>query len=204
LSAGSRQEARCPNCASKERDRVIALHMNKTGVGAAGRKVLHFSAERPFFYKWRKLEGYVSGDIKPNRFANAMVDVTDIQFPDDNFDLIICNHVLEHVPNDRKGIAELFRVLKPGAFAYISVPQRDEYETWEPPAGMPVAEVEKICGWDHKRYYGLDFRERLEAAGFTANKIEFTADEADRHRLNAGGVDNVYVARKPPIVESRA
>lgn len=197
LSAATRQEARCPNCASKERDRVIALHMNQHGAGVQGKRILHFSAERPFFRRWRNLEGYVAGDIKPNRYANATVDVTDIGFPDDHFDLVICNHVLEHVPNDRKGIAEIFRVLKPGGLAYVSVPQRAEVETWEPPADMPKAEVEKICGWDHVRFYGLDFPIRLEAAGFRASLITFTPAEDLAHRLNAGGVDNVYIAIKP-------
>jgi len=197
LSAGHRQEARCPNCASKERDRIMALHMTNAGIDVRGKKILHFSAERPFFRQWRRMEGYVAGDIKKSAVANAIVDVTNIQFPDNHFDLIICNHVLEHVPNDRKGVTELFRVLKPGCTAYLSVPQFDKYETWEPPPGMPKAEVEKICGWDHVRLYGLDFPERLAAAGFRASKMEYTKEEAIAHRLNSGGVDNVYVAVKP-------
>jgi len=197
LSAGSRQEARCPNCASKERDRIIGLSMKQQGIDVRGKRILHFSAERPFFRQWKRMEGYVAGDIKRSAVANAMVDVTAIQFPNDHFDLVICNHVLEHVPNDRKGIAEIFRVLKPGCLAYMSVPQRDEYDTWEPPAGMTKAEVERICGWDHVRFYGLDFPDRLREAGFQAQKIEYTPEQGETHRLNAGGVDNVYVAAKP-------
>jgi SAM-dependent methyltransferase len=196
LSAGVRQEARCPNCASKERDRVIALHMKTNGVRVAGKRILHFSAERPFFRQWKRLDGYVAGDVKRSAVANAVVDITKIQFPDDTFDLVVCNHVLEHVPDDRTAVRELFRVLKPKGMAYISVPQTNKHQTWEPPADMPKEEVEKICGWDHVRFYGLDFPERLAAAGFEAAKIEYTPDEDTRHRLNAGGVDNVYVATK--------
>jgi SAM-dependent methyltransferase len=197
LSAGRRQEARCPNCASKERDRIFGLHLKKRGFDPAGKKILHFSAERPFFHRWRKLEGYVAGDIKKSRVANAVVDITRIQFPDNTFDVLICHHVLEHVPDDAKAIAECFRVLKPGGEAYFSVPQANAHDTWEPPPGMPKAEVEEICGWDHVRMYGLDFPERLARAGFKAQQLKVTPEEDATHRLQSRGIDNVYVAAKP-------
>jgi hypothetical protein len=152
IAAGPRQEARCPNCASKERDRILQLYLRKAQISIADKKVLHFSPERPFWRQWRSYPGYVSGDIKDNKVANSFVDITHIEYPDDGFDVLICNHVLEHVVEDRKGIAECFRVLKKGGIAFFSVPI-DEVtkKTFEPPASMSKMQVEKLIGWDHKQ-----------------------------------------------------
>jgi SAM-dependent methyltransferase len=104
------------------------------------------------------------------------------------------------VPDDAKAIGECFRVLKPGGEAYFSVPQANTQATWEPPPGMPKAEVEKICGWDHVRMYGLDFPERLARAGFKAEQLKVTPEEEATHRLQSRGIDNVYLAAKPAQV----
>jgi SAM-dependent methyltransferase len=197
ISAGARQEARCPNCASKERDRIIALYMRKHGVDAAGKNVLHFSAERPFFRQWRLYPGYVAGDIKPSPVANAVVDITQLTYPTDHFDLIICNHVLEHVPEDAKAMAECFRVMKPGGLGIFSVPLDDaRAETWNPPPGTPAEEVARICGRTHVRLYGRDFANLLAGHGFEVELIAFTPEEAERYRLSAHMGDMVFVARK--------
>lgn len=198
LSAGSRQEARCPNCASKERDRIIALYMSRAGVSTQGKSVLHFSAERPFFRQWRANPAYVAGDIKKSAVANAIVDITAIQFGDNHFDVIVCNHVLEHVMADAKAMAECFRVMKPGGIGVFSVPlDETREETWNPPPGTPQEEIARICGRTHVRLYGRDFAALLAARGFEVELITFTPEEAERHRLTAPRGDKVYIARKP-------
>jgi len=197
LSAGRRQEVRCPSCSSKERDRIFGLYLKRHGISVEGKKILHFSAERPFQRQWKDFDGYVSGDIKKSRVSNAIVDITNIQFPDNHFDMIICHHVLEHVPEDRKGMIECFRVLKPGCAGHFSVPMSGKAETWEPPPEMPKEEVEAICGWDHRRLYGDDFVRRLEEAGFTVKEIEFSPEEEKVHRLSSIHSDRVFVATKP-------
>jgi SAM-dependent methyltransferase len=194
LSAGSRQEARCPNCASKERDRIIALHLRRAALNMDGKSVLHFSAERPFFKQWKSNPNYVAGDIKRSAVANAVVDITALQYPDNHFDVIICNHVLEHVDADQRGMAECFRVMKPGGVGIFSVPMSTDEATWNPPPGTPPEEIARICGRTHVRLYGLDFPKQLASHGFTAEEIVFTPEENERYRLKA---EKVYVVRKP-------
>lgn len=195
LSAGPRQEARCPNCASKERDRIIALHLKRIGLDMTGKRILHFSAERPFFRRWRANPAYVAGDIKKSPVANAVVDITALTYPDNEFDVIVCNHVLEHVAEDAKGMAECYRVMKPGGVGIFSVPMdHTAAATWNPPPGTPKEEVERICGRTHLRLYGLDFPKLLAAHGFEAQEIVFSAEENERYRLAA---EKVYAVRKP-------
>jgi SAM-dependent methyltransferase len=179
--------------------------MRRHGVSVDGKRILHFSPERPFFRQWKNLPDYVAGDIKRSSVSNAIVDITAIQFDDEWFDIVICHHVLEHVPDDVRGIQECFRVLKKDGIAFFSVPMdRDRPETWEPPQDMPKAAVEAICGWDHVRLYGRDFPSRLSQAGFLVEEIMFSEADADQCRLSWNGVDQVFVARKPVAQLPRA
>lgn len=203
LDVGPRPEARCPNCSSKERDRIMGLYLQKNAIRMDDKAILHFSAERPFFRRWKNFPGYVAGDVKRSKVANAIVDITDIQFADGHFDYLICHHVLEHVPDDAKGMRECYRVLKSGGTAFFSVPLDMEREqTWEPPPGMPKEEIERICGWDHVRLYGRDFKAKLEAVGFKVGEISFTPEEAERfrlaerHGLALQGLDKIFVCTK--------
>ena len=197
INAGDRQEVRCPSCASKERDRMVWLSLRRAGFKSEGKNILHFSAERPFFHRWRRHAGYVAGDIKKSKVANAVVDITNIQFADGHFDLVICHHVLEHVPDDKKGIAECYRVMKKGGTGYISVPmQVGAPATWNPPAGMPREEVDRICGWDHLRLYGEDFAGLLKNAGFQVEEVTFTPQDTHDCRLSDLTEEKLYIVRK--------
>lgn len=188
------QEAfRCPNCSSRPRDRQIALIIERQDIDLTAGRILHFAPEWPLFRRLKDVPGYVGGDIIQRRNANAVVDITKIQFGDDTFDTLICNHVLEHVPEDAKAISECYRVLKPGGIAFFSVPISDQPETWNPPADMPKDEIERHCGWDHVRLYGRDFGEILARAGFQVSEVTFGAADREAHSLLD---ETMYVATK--------
>ena len=192
------REFRCPNCSSRPRDRQIALMVAQMGLSFEGKRILHFAPEWPLFRKLRKEPGYVGGDIQKRRNATAFVDITDIKFPDQSFDLLICNHVLEHVADDKRGMRECARVLANTGIGIISVPIDQEREaTWEPPATMPVEEVERLCGWDHKRIYGLDFATQLESVGFHVHAVKYDSETAERNRLYD---EPIHVVAKDPSV----
>jgi len=194
MTGPGRRERRCPNCGSRERDRIIGLYLRRHGLTINGKRVLHIAPEASFYRQWRDYEGYVAADVVPTRTSDRRLDITAIDFPADYFDIIICNHVLEHVGADRRSIAELRRVLRPGGIAIISVPiAPGQATTWTPPADMPRVEVERICGPGHVRLYGLDFEDLLRGGGFAVMRIDFSPDENELHRL---ANEIVHVCRK--------
>ena len=134
----SDREFRCPSCASRPRDRHIALIIEELNLSFEGKNVLHFAPEWWLFRRLKKQPGYVGGDIQKRPNANAIVDITNIDFPDASFDVLVCNHVLEHVQDDRSAMNECSRVLRNDGLAIFSVPiSIDKQQTWEPPTGMP-------------------------------------------------------------------
>ena len=174
---------RCPNCSSRPRDRQIQLIIDLLDYDFSGKHILHFAPEWPLFRRLKDEAGYVGGDIIKRRNANAIVDITNINYPDGHFDVLICNHVLEHVPNDAKALREVHRVLAADGIGIVSVPIDRNNPTWIPPEGMPVEEVEKHCGWDHKRLYGSDFAALLESYKFEVLAVEFAEPVRNSFRL---------------------
>ena len=180
---GHEREFRCPQCKSRPRDRFLALLLGRHGLDLTDKRVLHFAPEWPLFNRLCKSPTYVGADIIQRRNANAVRDITAIADPDASFDVLICNHVLEHVPDDASAMRECRRVLRPGGVAFFSVPVNMDRDTWDPSPGMPVEEIERICGRDHKRLYGRDILGRLEAAGFAVEVERPTEDLMHRHRI---------------------
>ena len=131
---------------------------------------------------------YVTADLE-SPLADVKLDIQDMPFPEGEFDMIICNHVLEHVPDDRKAIREIFRVLKKGGSAILQVPTSYTMEqTYEDPSITSSAEREKhFRQKDHYRLYGKDYLLRLTEAGFRIpgkNYLdELTLAEKERYRL---------------------
>ncbi len=169
-----RKNAKCPVCNVVERHRFIWMffqgHTNL--FDGSPKKMLHVAPEQEFAGRFQKLRGvdYLSADLNNPR-AMVKMDISEIQYDDESFDIIYCSHVLEHVPDDRKAIGEFHRVLKAEGWAVIMVPVM-EAKTVEDPSVTDPAEREKLFGqFDHVRRYGPDFEERLEDAGFIVKKM---------------------------------
>lgn len=173
-----RPNARCPICGALERHRLLWLFF-KTQTNlfdAAPKRMLHIAPERAFVSQLQRVPGldYLTADLQ-NPHAMVKMDIVDIRYPDQSFDIIYCSHVLEHVPDDRKALHELCRVLKPTGWAVLQVPITVE-QTLEDPSVVDPQERERLFGqWDHVRRYGHDYAQRLEAAGFVVRAIPATS-----------------------------
>lgn len=160
----------CPRCFSLERHRLLWLFLeNKTRFFNDPLKVLHIAPEQCFYKRFRKLKNleYTTADLE-SPLADIKLDVQQMPFDHDTFDVVICNHVLEHVPDDRKAIREILRVLKPGGFAIMQVPlDMSLQETYEDPDIVSPKDREKhFRQKDHYRLYGSDYLDRVRACGF--------------------------------------
>jgi SAM-dependent methyltransferase len=167
----SRLRAACPACGSLERHRLLYLYLRqKTNLFTAPLSVLHFSPEPGLgaALAGQKNLTYATSWYEPERQADLHLDLTNLALPDASWDVLICNHVFEHIPDDRRAMREMYRVLKPGGWAVVSVPVREQPETLEDPAvDTPEERVERFGRFDHVRSYGWkDFADRLTEAGF--------------------------------------
>lgn len=173
-----RPNAVCPRCNSLERHRLLWLYLkNKTNILHARLKVLHIAPEYVFQKAFTSMDNisYVSAGLNAP-FANVVMDITNILDDDNSFDVILCNHVLEHIMDDQKAMKELFRVLKPEGWAILQSPVDVKREkTFEDPSIVLPKERERFFGKDdHVRVYGLDYKDRLEQAGFTVKIDSYT------------------------------
>jgi SAM-dependent methyltransferase len=166
-----RPNAGCPVCKSAERHRLIGYYL-ETYVTAKNLTILHLAPDQ-MLYNILHAAGkeYVCGDINPLDFKHLpciKLDATDISYADHKFNLIIALHILEHIPNDKKAIKELHRVLAPKGKLIVMVPQNfDSKETDEDhKITDPVVRTKRFGQADHVRLYGLDFAQRLKDGGF--------------------------------------
>jgi len=186
-----RDNALCPNCLSLERHRQMWLFL-KTGTDffTAELKVLHVAPEYCFIKRFKALPNldYTTGDIE-SPLADVKMDIREIPFDDNTFDVVICNHTLEHVKEDLQSMKEFYRVLKPGGWGILNSPINEKRDvTYEDFSITDPAEREKHFGQrDHVREYGLDYTTRLAEAGFTVNTRDILADlspeEVERYAL---------------------
>jgi len=175
--ATGRDNALCPKCLSLERHRLMWLYLNdETDFFKKELKVLHIAPEQCFFKRFKALPNldYTTGDLE-SPIADVHFDVQEIPFDDATFDVVICNHVLEHVDDDAKAKREMYRILKPNGFAILQVPMdTDNSTTMEDPTVTDPKERERLYRQkDHVRLYGLDYADRLSEAGFKVNPIEY-------------------------------
>jgi SAM-dependent methyltransferase len=194
-----RSNALCPSCLSLERHRLIWLYLQKTtDFFDSRKKVLHIAPEVCFIKKFEAIHGddYITGDIE-SPLAKVKMDIHAIPFPENIFDVVLCNHVLEHVQSDIKAMSEIRRVLKPGGFAILQVPFFHPVPdvTIEDLAITDPAQREKLFGQDdHVRKFGKDYLKRIEQAGLSAveDKFIFTLTDHERIRFGLAAGEFIY------------
>ena len=168
-----------PSTLSLERHRLLWLYLkNETLFFSAEKKVLHFAPEQCFLNRFRQLKNleYTTTDLL-SPIADVKADICNLPFEDSSYDIILCNHVLEHIPDDTKAMQELYRVMKPGGYGIFQIPQElDREVTFEDDSITDKAERAKIFGqYDHVRVYGRDYFDKLRSIGFKVEEVDYTA-----------------------------
>jgi SAM-dependent methyltransferase len=184
-----RPDARCPICGSLERHRMARRFLERRTdlFDPRPKRMLHIAPEPVLeaLFRRRPQIDYLSADLLDPR-AMVRMDITDIQYPDGSFDVIFCSHVLEHVPDDRRAMREIRRVLKRGGWSAIQVPVAAG-PTREDPSITDPAERERLFGQsDHVRSYGSDFKDRLEGAGFQVRVVRAADLMEPEERVHLG------------------
>ena len=189
-----RENVLSPSTLSLERHRLLWLFLKtRTEFFSKPAKLLHFAPEQAFYKRFKKLSHleYTTTDLN-SPLATVKADICALPFEDNSFDIILCNHVLEHIPDDQKAMQELYRVMKPEGWGVFQVPQDvNRKETFEDPSITDKKERARIFGqYDHVRIYGYDYFDRLRAAGFTVEAVDYTSEipeaDVDRYRLAKG------------------
>jgi SAM-dependent methyltransferase len=185
----------CPGCDSRPRHRQLKLWMDREMVLPAGAKVLHFAAE-PWVRGWFEARGadYVTADI--NDLFDLQLDITAMDLPDASYDLVMANHVLEHV-DDTKALAEMFRVLRPGGQAVITVPMIEGWDVTHEDPEIVTESQRRLHYGDptHLRFYGRDVRDRIRAAGFELHEFVAVEPDVSAHALHRG--ERIFIGLKP-------
>jgi SAM-dependent methyltransferase len=212
VGGGFRKNLICPSCLSSDRERLMYLFVEKTlkeikqANNNAKVSIMHLAPEHQISAWLLKQPGveYTAGDkfTKGYEYPDYTIDLDILKMPfeDNKFDLLICNHVLEHIPDDMAAMKEIQRVLKKGGIAVLQVPLAYGLETTaENPAVVSEAEREEKYGqYDHVRLYGLDYSKRLEKTGFkvviTSPNEFINANNMNKYSVNAK--ENVYSAIK--------
>lgn len=185
-----RNDARCIHCGALERHRLTWLYFKrKTDLfNRRPIKMLHVAPE-PVFEKLLRCHlgpAYITADLYNPR-AMIKMDITDIQYPDESFNVIYCSHVLEHVSDDIQAMREFFRTLKSDGWAILLVPITADRTFEDPSITNPTDRMKLFDQEDHVRRYGSDYVERLREAGFEV-KVTIPSDFLSREEIIHMGI----------------
>ncbi len=183
-----------PGSLSLERHRLLWLYLkNETDFFTKPKRVLHIAPEQAFYARFKKQKNldYITFDLN-SPLAAIKGDVTSLPFAKEEFDMVFCNHVLEHVTDDKKAMQELYRVLKKGGLGIFQIPQdlsRDV--TYEDPSIIdPKQRTTHFGQYDHVRVYGQDYFDKLRDVGFVVTPVDYSkklsSDLFDKYRLAKG------------------
>ena len=200
----SRENALCPHCLSLERHRLLWLYLEReTTLFESLPRLLHIAPEvclmrhlKPHYKS--SPERYQTADLE-SPLADLHFDIQQIPLADESFDVVICNHLMEHVEDDLRAMRELHRILKRGGWGVLLSPvDLQRATTFEDDSITDPKERTRIFGqYDHRRLYGNDFSDRLRKAGFEVDDLDYAArltpEERTRYALPE---DHIYVIHK--------
>lgn len=185
-----------PSTLSLERHRLLWLYLkSETDFFKTHKKVLHFAPEQAFYSRFRQMKNlnYTTTDLN-SPLADVKADICNLPFEDNTYDIIFCNHVLEHIPDDIKAMQELYRVLKKGGMGIFQIPQElSRATTFEDDSITDKKERAKIFGqYDHVRIYGKDYFDKLRSVGFKVDEVDYTKtlleEEITKYCLTKGEI----------------
>jgi len=198
----------CPFCRSHDRERHLKLYFDALGFWDkfTDAAILHFAPEKHIAQciKSCRPKRYLQGDIQPVRKGIEFIDVTEIKEKDKSFDIVLCNHVLEHVHDDHKALREIFRVLKPGGVAVLQTPyalKLPRTRERDPDVSNEAQRLEFYGQEDHIRLYGIDLIDRIFEAGFDLKlkKHSEVMPQVDSGSAGVNPAEPLFLARKPMI-----
>lgn len=183
-----------PSTLSLERHRLLWLYLkNETDFFTTPKKVLHFAPEQAFYQLFRNQKNldYTTTDLL-SPLADVKADICALPFADNSYDVILCNHVLEHIPDDLQAMRELYRVLKPDGMGIFQIPQDlNRAVTFADDSITDPKQRAEIFGqYDHVRIYGRDYFDRLRSVGFEVLEVDYTQkltpEQVERYCLAPG------------------
>ncbi len=202
-----REDALCPKCLSLERHRLLWHYLMNNDSERERIKnlptILHIAPEVCLMREFKRIylsapQNYITADLE-SPLADMHFDVQQIPMADSSVDIIICNHLLEHVESDHKALKEMYRIMRPGGLGIMLAPIDYTLETTfeDDTITDPKQRAEVFGQYDHRRIYGKDYLERLRAAGFEAFEIDYAAEFSDSDRTKFSfGSDKLYIVRK--------
>ena len=185
-----RDNALCPGTLSLERHRLLWLYLNnETNFFSKTLKVLHIAPEQCFYNLFKNLKNinYTTFDLN-SPLADIKGDICNLPFKENSFDFILCNHVLEHINDDKKAMKELYRVLNKNGTAILQVPiNQKSSKTFEDSSIVDKKErIEKFGQYDHIRLYGLDYFKKLESFGFKVDPLKYSKEFTESEIIKYG------------------
>ena len=201
----SREDALCPRCLSLERHRLLWLWLEReTRLADERPRLLHIAPEVSLMRRFSKIyapapDRYVTADLE-SPLAEMHFDIKDIPLPDESFDAVICNHIMEHIDDDRQAMREVRRVLKRGGCGVLLSPvDLSRATTFEDDSITDPAERTRIFGqYDHRRIYGRDYADRLRSAGFEVKETDYASEfTPEQRKLYALSDERLYIVRRP-------
>ncbi|HET9034257.1 MAG TPA: methyltransferase domain-containing protein [Dokdonella sp.] len=195
----------CPRCGAHDRERHLFMYLEETGLLAnlAGKSVLHFAPEKRLgqHISAATPARYVPCDLYPGSPDVQRVDMLDMPFDEGTFDLVIANHVLEHVDDDLKALSEIRRVLKPGGHAILQTPYSAKlHHTWQDPGIDTDAARSQAYGQaDHVRLFGRDIFVRFTSTGLVScvRQHDEVLPGVDAIKLGVNPKEPLFLFRRP-------